>query len=74
MLAGQARPDGLGAIVFHGMWKGLWVLSKEALAPIEGKESPPPRPVAVAVTHDPELVRMLANMVLATESEARYVY
>ena len=26
VLCGQARPDGLGAIVFHGMWRGLAVL------------------------------------------------
>lgn len=73
MLIGQARPDGLGAIVFHGMWQGLSVLSKPALAPTGGSETPP-RPVAVAGAHDCELVRMLASMVLATESEARYVY
>ena len=33
VLQGQARPDGLGAIVFHGMWRGLVVLLSAPSAP-----------------------------------------
>ncbi len=73
VLLGQARPDGLGAIVFHGMWQGLLVLSRPA--PVLRSVDPlPSRPASAAVAHDRELVRMLANMMLSTESEARYVY
>lgn len=68
----QARPDGLGAIVFHGMWCGLGVLL----------QTPPPPPLSSAgvacppsrVTHDPQFVRLLANMVLLMQSKEEYAY
>lgn len=68
----QARPDGLGAIVFHGMWCGLSVLL----------QTPPTAPLSSAgaarssspVPHDPHLVRLLANMVLLTQSKEEYAY
>lgn len=68
----QARPDGLGAIVFHGMWCGLSVLLQAPPAPpvtSAGPASPPP-----PVMHDPQLVRLLANMVLLTQSKEEYAY
>lgn len=68
----QARPDGLGAIVFHGMWCGLSVLLQTSppppLSSASGARSPCP------VTHDPQLVRLLANMVLLTQSKEEYAY
>lgn len=69
----QARPDGLGAIVFHGMWCGLNVLlqtpppTAPSSAACTPRSSPP-------VTHDPQLVRLLANMVLLTQSKEEYAY
>jgi hypothetical protein len=68
----QARPDGLGAIVFHGMWCGLSVLL----------QAPPTTPLSLAsaprlpppLAHDPQLVRLLANMVLLTQSKDEYAY
>jgi hypothetical protein len=75
VLRGQARPDGLGAIVFHGMWCGLSVLlqtpppapAAPSCAAGAARSSPPP-------THDPQLVRLLANMVLLTQSKEEYAY
>lgn len=66
----QARPDGLGAIVFHGMWCGLRVLlQRTPTTPLSSASSPcPPSP------HDPHLVRLLANMVLLTQSKEEYAY
>ena len=76
VLQGQARPDGLGAIVFHGMLRGLVVLLIAPSAPrppsIPSAALPdvPPAPVA----HDPQLVRLLANMLLHTQSKDEYAY
>lgn len=68
----QARPDGFGSIVFHGMWHGLMVLMRTPPTPAAS-------PVSVSrssssVTHDPQLVRLLANMVLLTQSKDEYAY
>jgi hypothetical protein len=73
VLQGQARPDGLGAIVFHGMWGGLMVLLSAPRPPsISSAAAPdvPPAPVA----HDPQLVRLLANMLLLTQCKDEYAY
>lgn len=72
VVRGQARPDGLGAVVFHGMWCGLSVLVQTPPAPplpsASASHSPSP------VMHDPQLVRLLANMVLLTQSKEEYAY
>ena len=73
VLQGQARPDGLGAIVFHGLWGGLVVLLKATPLPsISSPAIPDSTPAPVA--HDPQLVRLLANMLLLTQSKDEYVY
>jgi hypothetical protein len=68
----QARPDGLSAVVFHGMWCGLSVLLQvpptKPLPSVSASHSPSP------VAHDPQLVRLLANMVLQTQSKEEYAY
>lgn len=68
----RARPDGLGAVVFHGMWHGLMVLLQTpptpASSPVSASRSSTP------VAHDPQLVRLLANMVLLTQSKEEYAY
>ncbi|MGC1441096.1 MAG: hypothetical protein WA888_10845 [Burkholderiaceae bacterium] len=72
-LHGHARPDGLGAMAFHGMWRALSMLNGidgEAAIELPAPQAPSPD----VVTHDCQLVRVLANMVLATQSGARYVY
>jgi hypothetical protein len=70
VMAGQARPDAVGAIVFHGMWQGLGVLLETPASP-----SPQPLPTvsplragAPTGTPDRQLVRLLADMVLALHS------
>jgi hypothetical protein len=71
VLQGAARPDGLGAVVYHGMLRGLALLM-----------SGPPDPVtrqlqtssAPNVQGDRGLVRLLANMVLQTHLEVKHVY
>jgi hypothetical protein len=74
VLRGQARPDGLGAIVFHGMWRGLAVLLGAAsAAPPSGVWALAAVPPS-ATAHDRQLVRLLANMVLAAESQVHYAY
>jgi hypothetical protein len=62
----------LGAIVFHGMWHGLIVLLQTPPAGACSSVGAPRSPVAVA--HDPQLVRLLANMVLLTQSKEEYAY
>lgn len=70
VLEGRSRPEGLGAVIYHGMWRGLLVL----LAP-----APEPKPVTAAIpspviARQPALVHLLANMVLRTQSEVMHVY
>jgi hypothetical protein len=73
VLQGHARPEGLGAIVFHGMWHGLVVLLSTALASSVSSPAIPDAP-PVPVVHDPQLVRLLANMLLLTQSKDEYAY
>ena len=68
----QARPDGLGAIVFHGMWCGLSVLLQVPPTATSSRASAPRPPTATA--HDAQFVRLLANMVLLTQSKEEYAY
>jgi len=73
VLQGQARADGLGAIVFHGMWRGLMVLG--SAMPTSSSSSPAAAEVApTSVAHDPQLVRLLANMLLLAQSKDEYAY
>jgi hypothetical protein len=68
----QAHPAGIGAIVFHGMWCGLSVLLQTPPLPPLAATAPPPSPSPV--TRDPQLVRLLANMVLLAQSKEEYAY
>lgn len=72
VLAGQARPDALGAIIFHGMWQGLRVLLSTAAAPLSPPIVSPPPATTPASTLDRQLVRLLADMVLATQSQVQH--
>jgi hypothetical protein len=72
VLCGQAHVEGVGAIVFHGLWRGLVVLSTARVAPeVSVRPAPSVPPAAV---HDRQLVRLLANMVLAAESQVHHAY
>jgi hypothetical protein len=74
LLCGQARPDGLGAIVFHGMWRGLAVLLGAASTAIPSSACAVAAVPPCATAHDRQLVRLLANMVLAAEAQVHYAY
>ena len=71
VLHGRARPEGLGALMYHGLIEGLRLLcssSATAVAVEQRVLSPQP------VRRDRELLRLLANMVLQSESEVMHVY
>ncbi len=66
VLRSHARPEGLAAVVYHGLLGGLNVVCRQAAAVaspscvlgVQASAAPAP------VTADPALVRLLANMVL----------
>jgi hypothetical protein len=64
------RPEGLGALVYHGMVTGLLMLARAApLAAV-----PLPDVAIQTMPHDRQFVRLLANMLLRTQSEVMHVY
>jgi len=72
VLNGQARPQGLAAIVYHGMLRGLAVILAD-VAPL----TPSPRstiPLPEGISLDRELLRLIANMVLQTQSQMMHAY
>jgi len=54
------------------MWCGLRVLLQTPASTPSSSASAPRSPSPV--THDPQLVRLLANMVLLTQSKEEYAY
>jgi len=74
VLLGQARPDALGAIVFHGMWQGLRVLLGTCAAPSSSTIVPPKSAAQPTGALDRQLVRLLADMVLATQLEVHHAH
>ncbi len=72
VLLGQARPDALGAIVFHGMWQGLCVLLRTCAASSSSVFVPPASAAPRTCALDRQLVRLLADMVLATQLEVHH--
>jgi hypothetical protein len=71
VLAGQACCEGLGAIVYHGLIRGLSLLCSprvESVTPIVTTRSVP------NVCTDPQFLHVLANMVLQTHQELTHVY
>ena len=72
VLCAQPHVEGIGAIVFHGLWRGLVVLMSAMAVPATSVRPVPTVPSSAA--HDRQLVRLLANMVLAAESQVHHVY
>ena len=71
MLNGQARPEGLAAVVYHGMLQGLRVILTE----IPNTPSlPASTPTVETAPLDRELLRLIANMVLQSQSQMTHVY
>jgi hypothetical protein len=71
VLRGEARPDGLGALVYHGMLRGLALLMSVPPDPLTRQPQMAP---ASTVRGDRGLVRLLANMVLQTHLEVKHVF
>lgn len=71
VLRGQARPEGLGAVIFHGLIDGLSLLcSSSTHVGSSAQRASSVQPIA----RDRDLLRLLANMVLQTQSEVKHVY
>ena len=71
VLLGQARPEGLGALIYHGLLDGVALLcsSTDCGAPRARHPS-----TSLPSVCDHELLRLLTNMVLQTQSEVMHVY
>lgn len=69
VLRGAARPDGLGAFVYHGMLDGLALLMS-----VTATTTHQPLLREPSLRGDRELVSLLANMVLQAHSEVKHVY
>jgi hypothetical protein len=71
VVAGRARPEGLCAVVHHGLLRGVALLlsshaSADAALPCHAAPAP--------FTQDREFLHLVANMVLQTQSEVSHVY
>jgi len=73
-MAGRARPDALGAVIFHGMWDGLRVLRATATPAASPAPVAPQRAPTATSALDRQLVRLLADMVLATQLEVDHAH
>jgi hypothetical protein len=56
------------------MWHGLRVLNSTAKAMPHSPVAPPARPAAATGTLDRQFVRLLADMVLATQLEVQHAH
>ena len=72
VLNGQARPAGLTAVAYHGMVRGLALILTEVTPEVLSPAAP--APVAEAVPLDRKFLRLLANMVLQSQSQVMHVY
>lgn len=71
VLGGQARPEGLGAVVYHGMLDGLAVLMSGTASHVICR---PPIAAIPSIRGDRAFLRLMANMILQTQSEVKHVY
>jgi hypothetical protein len=71
VVLGRPSPEGLGAVIYHGLLDGLALLCASS----ERRVVPAPSttmPWSPVPDHD--LLRLLTNMVLQTQSEVMHVY
>lgn len=75
VLLSQARPEGLAAVVYHGLFSGLDVVCRQPAAAMGGSGMTNIRagPAVGGSTAGPALVRLLANMVLFCQQEVSHV-
>jgi hypothetical protein len=71
VISSQPYPEGLAAIVYHGMARGLAVMLTEAP---NVASSPLQACASEGLSFDRELLRLIANMVLQSQSEVMHVY
>ena len=71
VLGGQARPAGLAAVTYHGMLRGLAVILTDVALPAV---SAPRAPASDFSSVDPDLLRLVANMVLKLQSQVNHAY
>jgi hypothetical protein len=71
VLLGQARPEGLAAVVYHGLLGGIRAIG--AMIPVPAGDATPPVITPAAAPSDPALLRLLANMVLHYTQESAHV-
>jgi len=71
VLRGQARPEGLGAVVYHGMLDGLAMLMAAAIPYVTCHT---PSTALSSVRDDRAFLRLVANMILQTQCEVKHVY
>jgi len=72
VLNGNIHPEGLAAIAYHGMVRGLTVILAEPAANIPSPLYPGPHSHEVSLERD--LLRLIANMVLQSQSQVMHVY
>jgi len=71
VIGGQARPAGLAAVIYHGMLRGLAVILTDVALPAV---SAPRAPASDFSSVDPDLLRLVANMVLKLQSQVNHAY
>ena len=71
VIGGQARPAGLAAVIYHGMLRGLAVILTDVALPAV---SAPRAPASDINSVDPDLLRLVANMVLQMQSQVNHAY
>jgi hypothetical protein len=71
VLSGESRPDGLAAIVYHGMLRGLAVILSETPAAVTPLA---PASELETVPVERELVHVMVNMLLQSQSQVMHVY
>jgi hypothetical protein len=70
VVLGRPRPEGVGAVIYHGVLDGLALLcSASETRVVAAPSSSTPRSAP-----DRDLLRLLTNMVLQTQSEVMHVY
>jgi hypothetical protein len=72
VINGNIPPEGLAAIAYHGMVQGLFVMLAEPAQSIPS--SPSPGPHSNEAPFDRDLLRLIANMVLQSQSQVMHVY